>query len=145
MKNKIIQTILRNNLVTLIPVIVAIVYVVGNNTTVSYRLEQIEKSKTESVQLDELNHKIDNFIKVQDRINDMTLNYIISRSTTRKKEMPKYDYNTLDGARNGGSQKKEQTMDMAINTTDILFQNEAIKLQNEIKNFKKDKTTAAKK
>ncbi len=85
--SSLLKTILNNNLVTLIPIIVALVYVIGNNSTTKYRMDKLEASRPESKQLEELTSKVNNFISVQERINDVLLNFVSKRGHASYREL----------------------------------------------------------
>ncbi len=75
-KSKWYEIVFSNNIV---PIVVAVIAVVGGKELINYRLDQMEKKIASTQDVRDLSQKFEDYTKYQEKINDVLLKFVASR------------------------------------------------------------------
>jgi hypothetical protein len=80
MKNVKVKEFFANNIATIIvPIVVTVVGVVGNNQLISYRLDQLEQSSADKSSVVSLEKQFNSYVLLQNKTNELLLKSLIRR------------------------------------------------------------------
>lgn len=87
MKNVKVKEFFANNIATIIvPIVVTVVGVVGNNQLISYRLDQLEQSSADKSSVAYLEKQFNNYVLLQNKTNELLLKSLIRKGYLAKSD-----------------------------------------------------------